>query len=302
MKLLSPLQDLVFKRIFGDERNADILSGLLSTILDLPQDEYAGIEFCDPYLKPARKDGKLAILDVKVRTKSGSILNIEIQVLRFRAMPERVLYYASKLIADQLDESDRWYDLRRVISIVILDYDLLPDEGGYHNVFRLLNAGSHRPFTNLLELHTIELRKLPPAADGSPLEVWGRFLKADSEGEFTMLAQADPMIGKAYGVLWKMSADEQARYEVGQRERAQRDFNSIVGDAIEVQAELEAAQKELAAERKAAREELEVERKAAADARKKLESTLEGVAERDRLRTEVERLREEILRLRNSRE
>jgi hypothetical protein len=49
--LLSPKSDIVFKLIFGDQRNADVLAAFLQAVLDLPAEEYEKIAVVDPHLK-----------------------------------------------------------------------------------------------------------------------------------------------------------------------------------------------------------------------------------------------------------
>jgi predicted transposase/invertase (TIGR01784 family) len=240
-KLLSPLVDIIFKRIFGDARNTDILANLLLSVLNLPEDEYAELEFVDPYLKPETEGGKLSILDVKVKTKSGKILDIEVQLCRVTAIRARILFYGSKLIADQMGESDNYKKIKPVILIIIADFNLLPEETKYHNTYRILNEETHKPFTKLLEIHTIELQKLPPSGDGSPLSGWVQFMNIQEEGDIDMAVQTNPMIGKAYGVLAKLSADEELRLQVEAREKALRDYYSLVGDKEDAEAERDAA-------------------------------------------------------------
>ena len=201
------MTDIIFKRIFGDVRNADILVDLILSILKLPEGEYTGLEFVDTYLKPDAGDGKVSILDVKVKTKSGKILDIEIQLFRVTAMRARILYYGSKLIADQLGASDEYSKIKPVILIVIADFNLMPEETKYHNVYQLMNEESYKNFTGLFEVHTIEMLKFPVQGDGTPLGDWMRFMKIQEEGDIAMAVQANPMIQKAYGVLAKLSAD-----------------------------------------------------------------------------------------------
>ena len=47
-KLLSVRLDLVFKLIFGDQRNTDILASFLKSVLDIPEEEYEQITVVDP--------------------------------------------------------------------------------------------------------------------------------------------------------------------------------------------------------------------------------------------------------------
>ena len=79
-EILPPTDDWIFKQLFGDERNKSILIDLLGSFVELPQEEFE-LTYLDTHLKPESEDDKLGILDVKVRTKTGKVIDIEIQVL-----------------------------------------------------------------------------------------------------------------------------------------------------------------------------------------------------------------------------
>jgi hypothetical protein len=51
IKLLPVKSDFVFKLIFGDQKNADILTGFLKSVLDIPDEEYERIIIVDPHIK-----------------------------------------------------------------------------------------------------------------------------------------------------------------------------------------------------------------------------------------------------------
>ena len=74
------MNDWIFKLLFGDIRHKSMLINLLKGFVELPDEEYE-LTFLDTHLKPETEDDKLGILDVKVQTKSGKIINIEIQSL-----------------------------------------------------------------------------------------------------------------------------------------------------------------------------------------------------------------------------
>ena len=63
MSLLPVKSDFVFRLIFGDQRNVDILSAFLRSVLDIPNDEYDHLTIVDPYLKKEFEDDKYAILE-----------------------------------------------------------------------------------------------------------------------------------------------------------------------------------------------------------------------------------------------
>jgi hypothetical protein len=51
-KYLLPKVDLIFKLLFGDERNREILKEFLLSVLRLPEEEYEEIIFVAPHLLP----------------------------------------------------------------------------------------------------------------------------------------------------------------------------------------------------------------------------------------------------------
>jgi predicted transposase/invertase (TIGR01784 family) len=169
---LSPIKDLVFKKLFGEKDNADILADLLMSILSLPNSEYESLDFCDTHVIPDSDEGKLIILDIKVKTKSGKILDVEVQVLNTAAMRNRILYYICDLLANQLKSGDKYHEIQPVICIVISDYDLVKEESDCHNIYHVKNDKSHKTFSDLLELHTIELKKLDKEAGNVQLQNW----------------------------------------------------------------------------------------------------------------------------------
>jgi predicted transposase/invertase (TIGR01784 family) len=149
--ILSPKSDYIFKLIFGDERNIDLLMSFLQAVLDLPATEYEEITIIDPHLKRERVNDKLGIIDVKLRTRSGKIIDIEIQVADTPDFRERIVLYNSKMVTGQVGRGDEYAAIKRVISIALTDFVLLPEEAAYHNVYRLLNTKTHIPFPDLVE-------------------------------------------------------------------------------------------------------------------------------------------------------
>ena len=56
-----------------------------------------------------------SILDVKVHSKSGSIIQVEIQVAVIPDMIPRVIYSQSKMVTEQMAAEDNWGIIKRVI-------------------------------------------------------------------------------------------------------------------------------------------------------------------------------------------
>jgi hypothetical protein len=76
-QFFTPLSDFVFKLVFADRRNGVILKAFLSAALEIPEAELGELTLIDPHLKPEAETDKLCVLDVKVRTVSGMVINVE---------------------------------------------------------------------------------------------------------------------------------------------------------------------------------------------------------------------------------
>ncbi|MDR2393702.1 MAG: Rpn family recombination-promoting nuclease/putative transposase [Treponema sp.] len=105
--ILPPTDDWVFKLLFGDERHKDNPIALLKSFVDLPEEEF-DITFMDSVLKPESEEDKTGIVDVKLKTTSGKMLDVEIQVNPFPELGKRISFYKSKLIVGQIGEGERY--------------------------------------------------------------------------------------------------------------------------------------------------------------------------------------------------
>ena len=124
-KTLSPKNDFIFHKIFA--KNMTVLSSFLQAVLDLPIEEYQGLEVVDPHLERGYLDDKLGILDIKLHTSSRKIIDIEIQVRRQRSIWKRLLFYIAKLLQEQVKKGNNYEQINRVILIYIADHILIKE-------------------------------------------------------------------------------------------------------------------------------------------------------------------------------
>jgi predicted transposase/invertase (TIGR01784 family) len=209
-EFVSPLMDYVFSLLFGDRRNVGVLTGFLQSLLDIPDTEYEKITFDNPTIKRLFRKDKSGIVDVRVTTKSGRILHIELQVEKTRQMKSRVLFYMTRLLWEQLKRGEEYDAMHQVISIVICDHVLLEDETSYFNVFELQNSRKNR-FTDLLKLIILELPKVPDQEEQRPVWPWLQFLKCKSREDLEMLTKKHPEVKEAVAVIRKLSWGEKRR-------------------------------------------------------------------------------------------
>jgi predicted transposase/invertase (TIGR01784 family) len=120
---------------FADERNEEFLVNFLKAVLHLPEDDYNEIEIADLYLLPEYVDDKLAIIDVKLHTKSKKVVHIEIQLEVTPEMRQRIIFYDAKLITEQIGSGGRYKEIQKVISIIITKDNIVAASPRYHHRF-----------------------------------------------------------------------------------------------------------------------------------------------------------------------
>ncbi|MCL2087885.1 MAG: Rpn family recombination-promoting nuclease/putative transposase [Oscillospiraceae bacterium] len=226
-QFLSPRNDLIFKLLFGDERSKEILTDFLKSVLLIPHEDYDTITILDPHLLPDYRDGKLGIIDVKLQTKSGKIINIEIQVEHIPQMRERVIFYDAKMVTEQIGASENYEKIKKVISIIITNHEFIEKSPKYHHRFTLYDADNQVEFTDTIEINTLELPKIPGDSDGTPLWDWMKFLDAKNEEDLDMAAVANTQVNNAVIRLKELSADERTRMLYESRIKMERDIYSI---------------------------------------------------------------------------
>jgi predicted transposase/invertase (TIGR01784 family) len=132
--------DAMFKLIFGDNRDVEPLAAFLQAALDLPAEDLAEITIIDPAIAPDRPGGKLGILDVRARTATGKMIDIEIQLCDHAALRERIMFYLARMVSDQIGSGDQYREIKQSICILITDFVLVPEnEVYYHNRYQLYN-------------------------------------------------------------------------------------------------------------------------------------------------------------------
>jgi len=217
--------DIVFRLFYADERNEEFLISLLKSMLRLPDDDYNDIEIADPHLLRDFPADKLAIIDVKLYTKNRKVIHIEIQlkVPSETELKKRIILYESKLITEQIGKGDDYETIQKVVSIIITDEPLLINNQRYHHRFTFFDPDADVEFSDIIEIHTLELRKLPDGTDGTELYDWARFIASESDEEMDRIAERNPEVKKAVARYRELTADERTRDMYERREKARRD-------------------------------------------------------------------------------
>ena len=216
---LSPINDYVFKRVFGE--HLTVLADLLQAVLALPVTEH-DICVINPVFSADKKNDKLSSLDVKVETREYGVIDVEIQVENYEDLWKRFQYYTARMYVDQIRSGDDYSKLTRAISIVIADFAFFTGDSAYHHRFRLFDMQNCVEYPGSIEINILEIPKR--CGNSSKVSHWLEFFAARTEEQFMQLVQNDPAMEQAWGVIREMSADEQERAEAEAVEKARRDM------------------------------------------------------------------------------
>ena len=215
MSSLNPRVDFAFKKLFGSEENKECLISLINSIVS-EKDQIVDVMLLNPYNEREYREDKLSVLDIKARDERGQYYNIEMQITDEVHYNQRALYYWSKLYASQMKIGGIYKDLKKTISINLLNFNYFDGEEGYHHIFHLLHAKSHKRYFEDLELHFIELERFDKdlAHIKSALDRWSAFLtKVDEYGKNNIPPelQKDPAVAKAIVALEHLYLDDVER-------------------------------------------------------------------------------------------
>lgn len=235
---INPRVDFAFKKLFGSEENKDLLISLINAIVS-EEDQVADVELKNPYNLAAYRAGKMSILDIKARSRDGRWFNIEMQISEDYHFDKRAIYYWAKLVTEQLSEGMMFKELKKTISINILDFNFVPDTEELHNLYKIINTatGKDDRLHDVFELHYVELKKFtkPYHQISSALDRWSTFFTKAHQLDKAHVPEelaGDSAIVKAITAVDRMFDEEERQvYEV--RMQALAEVESKIASAID---------------------------------------------------------------------
>ena len=228
--LLDPKVDFVFKNIFGSPKHPRILISFLNATLN-PINKITSVEIKGTDLEKQFIEDKYSRLDVKATTNNNEIINIEIQLKNEYNMIQRSLYYLSKMYEEQLGEGEDYSKLTRTVCINILNFKYLKTEK-LHTGYRLKEIETNDELTDIIEMHFIEIPKLPEESDEKDtLTAWTEFLKDPESEKVRSLEMSIEEIREAKDELVRISNDKEQREIYEMRSKILKDKISALNEA-----------------------------------------------------------------------
>lgn len=157
-KLLDPKADLVFKKIFGN--NKDLVKSFLNSVLPLSEDELIDtLDYLPSEQVPRTPLKKYSIVDVRCTDQHGRIFIVEMQMGWSSSFKSRLQFGTAKAYVEQLDKGEQYELLNPVYGLALIGeiFDSKSDEWYHH--YKMVNIEKTEQQIKGLELVFVELPK-----------------------------------------------------------------------------------------------------------------------------------------------
>ena len=222
MELLKPTNDYIFKRIFGQKKNSDILKDLLQAIL--PNWNIKNVEpRQEVQLETDFITDKVCRLDILATLDDGTKVDIEMQMRNYNDIEARSLFYTTREYHQSLENGQDYIEIPKSIGIWISNFNVFNDEGPFHEIVRLRRDYENQIFTDKIEMHYLQLPKFKQKCKriSNKLEEWLTFISFENMEELKMIE--NEKVKKAEEELEYLSGDEAERRIAYLRETAEID-------------------------------------------------------------------------------
>ena len=223
--------DIMFKAFFS--RNQNYLKNFLSSILGKNIKIKRVIH--DARLEQLTKEMKYGILDLDVELEDGEIVNVEMQLNDYKNIEERTTFYASKKIVEQLEPKEKYEELKRVIVIAILDYNLTNLPEYITETVRVSANNREYELNNVVKYYYIELEKFRNQNPNMKEEKnqWLAFIDMERGDLLEMAKKENEEIQKALKEYEVLTGDEEVKRLAEIRLMSKLEENSALATARE---------------------------------------------------------------------
>jgi predicted transposase/invertase (TIGR01784 family) len=233
MRKINPLNDLVFKKVMGEEGNEVQLKSFLEAVLGRT---FKSIKIEGAMeLTPDIIGNKLSRLDVFASIDDDVGVNIEVQLKDHKNMGKRTIFYWGRSFGNALKsgKDNDYIDLPDMITINLLGFNHIEDEPQeeFHNIYHVSNDRSGKILDKCFEIHFIEMTKFLKLKEkdiaNNKMHRWLAFFDSNiSETILKELIEMDTAIQQAQRKIEYISNDADAYRQVLLREQALLDYTS----------------------------------------------------------------------------
>ena len=205
--------DIVFKAFFSKKGNEKYLKEFLESLLKIHIEEIeVRSEVSLLKLDEKEKGGRL---DIEAKLNTG-IINIEMQVNNLKNIEKRTAYYASKIMAREVGIREKYENIKPVIMVNILDYELFGFKEYVSKTEIVLKE--HKDYEVIKE---------------DKLNQWLALIDNEDRGMIKMAEEKNKTIKEAKKEVEYLTGEEEIKRLAELREKWAMDRRSEISDARE---------------------------------------------------------------------
>lgn len=239
-KYLDPKNDIAFRKIFGSEKNRDILIHFLNDMLVFKEGKpIQHIIFLKTSQDPEIAFKKESIVDVLCKDELGHQYIVEMQVANQKGFEKRAQYYAAKAYISQMNKGDKIYsNLKEVIFLAIVDFKMFPEKQEYKSDHVILDQQTHENDLKDFSFTFLELPRFKKDKHQltTMIDKWAYYFKHAEdtpEEDLAEIFQNDKCIQQAYKELDRFHWDEQELLDYDQEIKRVRDKQAVLDYQLE---------------------------------------------------------------------
>lgn len=178
-------------------------------------------------------DKKTGILDLQIDVNNTEKVDVEVQLVERSNLPERLLFYFSKLYLKGIGKGEDYRIAKRVVLIAIIDYNLKIEieDKKMETIWQIVEKNHPKTIlTNKFEIHILELEKVKEEYKKNKENKkaqWLLFLDDPETKEVKEIMEKNEDVKEAVIEVRKLSQDEQLQREAELREKAIMDEKAI---------------------------------------------------------------------------
>ncbi|CAO5675531.1 MAG: hypothetical protein HEEMFOPI_00250 [Holosporales bacterium] len=206
-RYLDPKNDVAFRKIFGTEKNKDILIHFINDILVFKESlPIVDVTFLKTIQDPEVYAQKTSIVDVLCQDEKGNQYICEMQVAKEKGFEKRAQYYAAKAYTNQANVGDKYENLKEIIFIAIADFIVFESKQDYKSDHVILDKNSYAHDLKDFSFTFLELPKFKKTSDEleTVTDKWMYFFKRCQETDPCDLLKvigSDQILERAYHEL-----------------------------------------------------------------------------------------------------
>ena len=224
-KFLDPRNDIAFKKIFGTEKNKDILIHFLNDMLTFKEKApITDVTFLKTVQDPDIAIQKTSIVDVLCKDSQDNQYIVEIQVAKEKGFEKRAQYYAAKAYSSQARVGGAYADLKEIIFLAISNFVMFPNKDAYKSDHIILDRETQENDLKDFSFTFLELPKFKKDIDEleTIIEKWMYFFnhaEDTAEEDLEKIIGSDQIMERAYDELNRFSWNEEELLTYDQAEK-----------------------------------------------------------------------------------